>query len=110
MSQESSPFLYRDSNQDWRSWVRTDESNTAQIEQAKQLAAAERLGWYVPELRTYAERIIPSEYAQKLKIETYRYRWYQRNGTLGRFLQGVGDWALGKNRGFLSYGSRWGKS
>ena len=87
MSDQSSPFLHRESKQDWKNFVAWDEPR---------------------QHATYAERIIPSEYSQKLKIETYRYRWYQRNGTLGRWMQRWGDRLLGPNRPTV-YGSRYSK-
>lgn len=42
--------------------------------------------------QTYAERIVPSPESQRAKIETYRYRWYARTGSLSRFMQRLGDW------------------
>lgn len=55
---------------------------------------------YHARVLTYAERIIPSEYVQRLKMETYRYRWYERNGTLGGFMQSIGNFGR-KYFGFL---------
>lgn len=65
MSQQVSPFLHRDTK-----------SARERVEHRKQ---------------SYAERIVPSPEAQRLKIEMYRYRWYQRNGTLGQTMQHIGD-------------------
>ena len=70
MSKESSPFLHIDTKQDWNKWVAWDEARKAP---------------------TYRERITRSEYSQRLLIETLRYRWYQRNGTLGNTMQIIGD-------------------
>ncbi len=64
MRQEMSPFLHRESK---------------------------RKDAYEQQKRTYAERIIPSHDAQRAKIEMFRYRWYQRNGTLGSVMQALGD-------------------
>jgi hypothetical protein len=70
MSDAGSPFLGRDSKQDWNRWIAWD-------------------AWRQP--KTYRDQIIPSEYSQRLKIETYRYRLYQRAGTLGHVMQTLGD-------------------
>jgi len=73
MSEQSSPFLHRDSK---RNRV-----------------------LYHPAHQTYAERIIPSPEQQRAKIEQFRYRWYQRNGTLGQMMQVLGD--FGREYGWI---------
>lgn len=77
---EFSPFLHRDERQQRRKWI-------------------------APKSQTYRERHTPSAEAQHLKIETYRYRWYERTGSLGRSLLAVKRSPLAWSLAMLAYGS-----
>jgi len=49
-------------------------------------------GFHVEQHRaTYAESIVPDDAALLALREKLRYRVYQRRGTLGRFMQRLGD-------------------